>query len=217
MLRKDGIFVTVLVKLAGSLGTNSDLPNQKIAKELAISEDAEAIAELTAGLESRDKAMQSDCIKVLFEIGYLKPELISCYASVFLKLLQSRNNRLVWGAMIALSTIAGFAGKEISERLDLVYKAMENGSVITVDNGVRVLARIAAMIPERSSEITNYLLRHLGTCRASEIPQHAESSLPAIYSKNKDAFISVLKTREEDMTPAQMKRIKKVFKELGYR
>jgi hypothetical protein len=209
--------MSVMLKLANSLGVSSDIPNQSLAKELAQAEDAIAIAELTAGFESSNKAVQSDCIKVLYEIGYLKPELITCYASLFLKLLQSRNNRVVWGAMIALSTIAGLAEKEISERLDLVYKAMGNGSVITVDNGVRVLARIAAVIPERSSEIAKYLLRHLGTCRASEIPQHAESSLPAVNSENKDAFINVLKAREVDMTPAQMKRIKKVYKELEYR
>ena len=48
----------------------------------------------------------SDCIKTLYEVGYLKPELIAPYVGDFLKLIKSRENRLVWGGMLALSTIA---------------------------------------------------------------------------------------------------------------
>lgn len=204
--------MSVMLKLASSLGTNSEVPNQEVAKQLAGTCDAEAIAEIAAGLGSYDMAVQSDCIKVLYEIGYLKPALISVYAESFLNLLQSRNNRIVWGAMIALSTIAGLAYEEISKRKNLVYMAMENGSVITMDNGIRVLALVAANNHDNNTEIVEYLLRHLKTCRPKEVPQHAESSLPAINAGNKGAFLAILKSREEVMSPAQMKRMKKIYK-----
>ncbi len=52
-------------------------------------------------------------MKVLYEIGYLTPELIADYADDFLKLLRSKNNRMVWGGMIALATIAETKPREI--------------------------------------------------------------------------------------------------------
>jgi hypothetical protein len=43
---------------------------------------------------------------VLYELGYLAPELIADYVGDFIKLLKHENNRIDWGGMIALSTVA---------------------------------------------------------------------------------------------------------------
>jgi len=51
-------------------------------------------------------------VKVLYELGYLKPELVTDYVDDFLKLLQSRNNRLVW-ADARLSTITEIKAEAI--------------------------------------------------------------------------------------------------------
>lgn len=85
----------------------------------------------------------SDCLKMLYEIGYLKPELVAPYAGDFLKLLRSRKNRLVWGAMIALSTVAGLVADESYPHVAEIQRAITEGSVITVDAGVLTLARLA--------------------------------------------------------------------------
>ena len=42
------------------------------------------------------------------------------YVSDFLKLLSSKNNRLVWGAVITLSLLANRKPEEIFEHLDIV-------------------------------------------------------------------------------------------------
>lgn len=204
--------MTALDRLACKMGRNDEAPNQELARELALSGDAAAISEIAAGLDSPDRAVQSDCIKVLYEIGYIRPEPICRYADTFLRLLASKNNRLVWGAMIVLSTIARLSSKEIAGKINTIYHAMDNGSVITIDNGIKVLAGVAAGCPEMSDGIVGYLLEHLRTCRAKEVPQHAESTLPAISRLYSDKFIAVLKSREEDMTPAQSARIRKLYK-----
>src|SRR5690349_22821742 len=49
---------------------------------------------------------RSDSIKVLYEIGTEKPALIAKHSQVFTKLLQSKNNRMQWGAMAALDAVA---------------------------------------------------------------------------------------------------------------
>ena len=82
------------------------MPNQELARELAARDDQAGIQEIADNLANKNKSVQSDCIKVLYEIGYLKPQLIAQYAEVFLGLLHSKINRMVWGSMIALATIA---------------------------------------------------------------------------------------------------------------
>jgi hypothetical protein len=83
--------MSILNKLATSLNRQDDVPNQ------------EGIRKIVGGLSNQEKAIRSDIVKVLYEIGYPAPELAAPYARDFLKLLESRNNRLVWGGMIALS------------------------------------------------------------------------------------------------------------------
>lgn len=206
--------MSVLDRLASRLGERGDEPNRTLARELAAAGGDEEVAELAAGLESGDRALQSDCIKTLYEIGYIRPERIAGYADIFLRLLKSRDNRLVWGAMIALSTVARLVADTILKKIDWIFEAMQSGSVITVDNGIRVLAAVAAYDRDNGAKIPEYLMNHLKTCRASEVPQHAESSLTAINGKNKADFAAVLISREEDLSPAQLKRIKKLYKTL---
>jgi hypothetical protein len=99
--------MSVLNKIAFFLGSKSDVPNQDLAKELSDRKNYAGIKEIADNLSNPNPTIQSDCIKVLYEIGYLSPELVSDYVGDFLSLLTSKNNRLVWGGMITLATIAG--------------------------------------------------------------------------------------------------------------
>jgi hypothetical protein len=135
---------------------------------------------------------------VLYELGYVRPELVSAHTSAFLKLLSSKNNRLVWGGMIALSTVASLAAEAIFKRADDIVGVMERGSVITVDNGVKTLARVAATKPRYAEHLFPYLLNHLKTCREKDVPQHAEHVLAAVNAGNKDAYIAVITRRLSD-------------------
>src|SRR5512143_2171247 len=98
--------MTVLKRMAHFQGRRDEAPNQQLARDLAARKDRAAIRELAANLANSDKAVQADCIKVLYEIGYIDPSLIADHAEEFLQLLASTNNRLVWGGMIALGAIA---------------------------------------------------------------------------------------------------------------
>jgi len=191
-----------------------EVPNQELAKELAAKADRKGIREIAENLWSKDKNIPNDCIKVLYEIGYLKPALIGDYVSDFIRLLSSRNNRLVWGGMIALSTVAAIRPKEIYDDLEKVTKAIANGSVITIDNGIKVLARVAAAREEYSQKIFPYLIEYLERCRPKEVAQHAESILCAVNAKNKETFIGVLTKRQGALSSAQAARIKKILKPL---
>jgi hypothetical protein len=209
--------MNVLDQIAFFQNRRDEVPNQELARKLADANDRAGIQEVAENLWNKNAGIQSDCLKVLYEIGYLKPELVAGYAEDFVKLLRSRNNRLVWGGMIALSTIAEIAADTLYPHIDPIRKAMEGGSVITVDNAVLTLAKIAATAPERRGEIFPILLQHLRTCRPKDVPQHSEKTLPAVDAENKKAFVEVLQQRMEDMSPSQAARIKKVIQEANRR
>jgi hypothetical protein len=207
--------MSVLNRLACSQGRRDEVPNQELAHALAATEDQEGIREIAVNLWHKDPAVQSDCIKVLYEIGYLKPALIAEYAGDFLKLLKSHHNRLVWGGMIALSTVAGVAADVIYPQRAEIQRAMARGSVITVDAGVLTLAIIAATSAERCREIFPYLINHLQTYRPKDVPQHAEKILIAVNDENRREFIRVLEQRMEDLSGAEVTRVKRLLKPAG--
>src|SRR5262245_54648824 len=157
--------MAILDQIAYFQQRRDEVPNQELARDLAERRDQAGIREIADNLANDNPQIQSDCLKVLYEIGYREPELIAAYAPAFVALLRSRNNRLVWGSMIALSTIAQIAPDMLFAHCTVIQQAIERGSVITVDNGIKTLARIAASNAAYNQVIFPYLLRHLDTCR----------------------------------------------------
>ena len=79
--------MSVLNSLSSSLGQKGSDANIALAKAIAESQNKEAIKQLVVNLKNRDKKIQADCIKVLYETAYIEPRLISDYYHDFLLLL----------------------------------------------------------------------------------------------------------------------------------
>lgn len=205
--------MSVIDKLAHSLGRRDEVPNQELARKFAEKKDKKGIREVAENLWNKDKNIQADCIKVLYEVGYIEPKLIADYAEDFVKLLKSRNNRLAWGGMTALAEVAKANPDIVFKNLNAIKKAKETGSVITVDNAISTLAITAAGSKKYNDAILPYLLKHLSSCRPKEVPQHSEKTLPAVNTSNKESFIKVLETRMEDLSSGGLARVKKVVKQ----
>jgi hypothetical protein len=205
--------MTALQRIAHFQNRRDEVPNQELARDLAAAKDRDGICEIAENLRNPNRSIQADCIKVLYEIGYIDPSLIAEYAEDFVKLLHSHNNRLVWGGMIALGTVAELRPQVVAAHLPEIETAMNKGSVITVDNGVQVLACAASTSEKYAREIVPYLLEHLRTCRPKDVPQHAEKCLPALNAANKSRFVGVLNRRMEDLSGPALARVKKVMKQ----
>ena len=206
--------MSVLEKIAYMQNRKDEVPNQELAKDLVETNNVDGIREIAENMFNSDKNIQSDCIKVMYEAGYIKPDMIAEYVGDFIELLRSRNNRLVWGAMLALSTIAAIKADEIFKNLEIVLRIMKEGSVIAVDNAIKVLAAVASQNDKYNKKIFPFLLEHLSKCRPKEVGQHAESTFQAVNQKNRDEFIRVLRERESSLTSAQLNRINKLYKKL---
>lgn len=204
--------MTVIDRIAYLQDRKDEVPNQELAMELVETNNVDGIREIAENLFNSDKNIQSDCIKVMYEAGYIKPDMIAEYVGDFIALLKSRNNRMVWGAMLALSTIAAIKADEIYENLEIVLRILKEGSVIAVDNAIKVLAAVASQNDVYNDKIFPFLLDHLRKCRPKEVGQHAESTFHAVNQKNQDEFIKVLREREQSLSNAQISRIKKLMK-----
>jgi len=206
--------LSVLDRIAFFQNRRDEVPNQLLAKELVEKENKVGIKEIAENLRNKNQNVQSDCLKVLYEIGYLKPVLIADYTQNFLALLKSKNNRMVWGAMIALATIADKKPKEIYARLVDVTDAMDKGTLITVVWGTKVLAKVASADKTYKQKIFPLLTSQLKKCLPRDVPMQAESILPAIDADNKQEFLSIIDERKPEMTASQLSRLKKVTKNL---
>lgn len=211
--------MSVLDELASALGRRDEVPNQELAARLVAESEqrpvAAEIGELVGGLESGDKAVRNDCIKVLYEIGYLKPELIEDYVEAFVALLGSRENRLVWGGMTALGSIAPRQARAVWPHVDTVIETTRKGSVITQDWGVRVLAALAAADGDYAEKVWPFLLDFVRRCRPKDVARHAESvAVAATNEAAQAALAEVLEGRLGSLKPAARKRVEKVLKGL---
>jgi hypothetical protein len=206
--------MSVLKKIAFYQRRRDEVPNQLLARELAETCNKAGIAEIAANLRNKNRNVQSDCLKVLYEIGYLKPDLVADYTEDFLALLKSKNNRMVWGAMIALATVADKKPDSIYAKLGDVTTALEKGTLITQVWATKVLAKVAAANINYKKKIFPLLTTQLRTCLARDLPTHAESILPAIDAQKKPEFLKLLEVRKPEMTPSQLARLKKVLKAL---
>ena len=205
----------MIEKLACKLGRNDEIPNIELAEYLCRNNDTAGIREIVCGFNGNDKAVSSDCIKVLYEIGERNPELICDYAGDFISGLNSKNNRLVWGSMTALAKISEMAAGQIYENIGAVISAYENGSTITIDNSISVFAGLCKADENYAKTVLPILLKHLEKCRPKEVPQHAERASVCFNKGNAAVFIGVLEKRNDHLAAPGQARVKKLLKKLS--
>jgi hypothetical protein len=207
--------MSVISKLATTLAIKDDAPNQQLAEEITAKAETGAVKELVSLLSHKDKGIQSDCIKTLYEIGIRKPGLIAPYIKVFLDLLQGKNNRLQWGAMHALAAITSEKPVEVYNALPQIAAAAEQGSVITRDHYVAILLKLMAypMYTNDSFHLFNEVLQNSPT---NQLPMYAENALPVVPKQHREKFSLTLQSRLEQFDKeSKRKRVEKVIKKLG--
>jgi hypothetical protein len=202
--------------LATSLNRRDDNPNQDLAIEIIKTKQDDWVKELVDNLKHKDKDIQSDCIKVLYEIGERgSADMIAPYCANFGDVLKSKNNRLVWGAMTALDMITMNNPKGIYDILPLIISAIDNGSVITIDHGVGVLAKLASF-KDYNDTAFPLLIEQLKRCPSKQLPMYAEKSMIAINPVNQQQFVALIQSRISEMDKdSQIKRLNKVIKHIS--
>jgi hypothetical protein len=199
-------------QLASSLSRRDEVPNQELAAKIAGQSDTGAVKELIDLLKHKNKDIQHDAIKVLYETGTLNPSLLSPYPDTFLALLKSKNNRLQWGAMTALQTITLQKPELIFESLPEIILAANSGSVITKDYAVNILIDLCSL-EKYHSDAFELLKEQLLTSPVNQLPMYSERALPFITKATKERFIQTLTSRISGIDKeSKQKRVIKVIK-----
>jgi hypothetical protein len=207
--------MTIIKLLASSQGLKGNEANITLANQISLTDNTTAVKELVDNLDNKNKNIQSDCIKTLYELGYLKPELIADYHAEFIKLLANKNNRLVWGGMIALATIVDLRHTEIFTSLKEIMETVKNGSVITIDNGVEILAKLNKH--DKYFNTTDPLLTdQLWKCPIKQLPMYIEKSIASINKLNKEIYQNIIEKRKQECeNDSQIKRLEKSLKQIN--
>jgi hypothetical protein len=206
--------MSVLPLLASSLKRRDEVPNQELAAQIVKRHDKAAIKELVELLSKNKKDIQNDCIKVLYEVGERNPQLIAAYIKEFVNLLESKNNRLQWGAMSALNTIASVDPKGIYTVLPVIMNAADKGSVITKDNAVAILIKLCAT-KQYSESAFSLLIEQLLSAPVNQLPMYAENAMTVVNPKNKTIFLKTLSSRLSDIEKeSKRKRVEKVIQKI---
>lgn len=207
--------MTVIDKLASSLDRKDEEPNIGLAIQIVDHKDEKAVKELIENLSNKNKNIQNDCIKVLYEIGDRKPSLISDYTNEFFSLLESKNNRLQWGAMTALNSITSDVPELIYSKIDNIIETGEKGSVITKDQVVNILIKLCTNKTYEKNAF-KLLINQLVKSPTNQLPMYAERSMPIINDENKNLFIETLISKlNEIKKESKRKRVEKVIKKIG--
>jgi hypothetical protein len=207
--------MTILNKLATAVNRRDEVPNQELAKEIAKANNKKAVAELVENLNNKSKDIQNDCIKVIYEIGVLKPGLIAGYVTELLALLTNKNNRLQWGGMIALDIITPENPAAMYKALPKIIDAADKGSVITNDHCVGILIKLCA-VKKYAADAFVLLNERLIKCPTNQLPMYAENALSVINETNKATFIKTLQSRLTDIEKDTKRiRVEKVIKKLS--
>lgn len=203
--------MTVIDQISGKNGKRPKEKNKIVAGEIARKVDKKAVVELVTLLSHKDKTVQSDAIEILYETGYIDPACIAVHCNDIAALLNSRNNRLVWGAMIALSSIASVAPERVFDHFPLIQKSVGRGSVITKDAGVALYTHLAKVKKYRSA-VLPLLFAELENCPIKQFPQYVEKAADAIDRTIKDDFVNLIRSRTDELRmESRLKRVRKAL------
>ena len=207
--------MSIIPKLATSLNRRDEVPNVELAASIVAKDSKMQVSELLYGLSHRNKGIRHDCIKVLYEIGKLRPRLIAEHYRLFVAILGNADNRLQWGAMTALSTIVAERPREIYISLKEIVNAADKGSIITRDQCVNILVSLSA-IEKYAAKTFPLLLEQMVKCPTNQLPMYAENAIPVVNATNRDAFVRVLGSRLDEIEKeSKKKRVEKVIKKVS--
>ncbi len=204
--------MSVLLRLASALGRNHEQPNVALAESLAREPDAAAVAELVAAL-SGPTAISNDAIKVLYELGARRPELVAGFVDVFIELAGSRNNRSVWGALQAVESVTDMVPDKVLEALPQVLAAADKGSVIAKDKAVQILVKL---VGAGHWQVLPILLRRVEVAAPNQFPTYAEEAATIVNREGREELMQILQRRLEGVEgTAKRVRVQKLMRRLA--
>jgi len=131
---------------------------EKIAAEVI--KNPEALLSLFEGINSDKAAIRYGCEKTLRFISEKNPELLYSHFDFFVKMLDSENNFLKWGAIITIANLTrADKGNRFEKIFDKYFSTIPGPVMITAGNTIGSAAKIALYKPHLIERITKEILK----------------------------------------------------------
>jgi len=208
---------SIIPLLASSQGRRDEELNVKLAEKVVEYQDKKALKELFELLTSKDRKLANDAIKVIYEIGYRQAKMVTPFLETLVELLGSKVNRLQWGSMTAISTVAADSPKKVYPYLTKIVMAMEAGSVITKDHGVKTLVQLSSLKAHREDVIT-LLMEFIQSAPVNQFPTYVMAIADTKLSgQEADLLRTIVESRlpEFEEYPPKEKKLLNVLKALN--
>jgi hypothetical protein len=186
--------MSILYKLASSLGRRDVEPNQKLALQIIERNDKLAIVELIENTANRNENIQADCIEVLCEIGKYKPIMIMEFDNFFIQLLSKKNQNLVLGGLEALDYITVLKPDAIYVNLRKIMEVADSGLIISKEHGLSILLQLAS-VDVYAKEAFSIFLNVFENCALNLYVKYAEKAVLVIKNEFKPILATTLKLR----------------------
>lgn len=161
---------------------------------------------LIDALANKDKSAAHEAIDYLEDNGKDDPVALVSFVETFGDLIESKDNRMVWGSMYCLRYIASVDSKLVEPYLDKVRNLLIEGSVISQDNAAWIIGYLA------DDDILKEFLRHIQISRPKDAVAHTDYFLQASKGYQADKVLVELEKRSSEFNASQLKRFEKIKK-----
>lgn len=208
--------MTLADQLASALERNDQQPNIELARRLAKQKDVSGdILELLGIVKHGTKPERHNAIKVLYELANLRVSAFGDKLPFIFDLLDTKDNRLLWGTLTLLAKTCRLDHGATFEHLPQILAAAERGSVIAKDATYEIVLELATSTAYQD-QIHSNLINFLSAAAPHQLPMYAEQTAQAALSLETKEIIHVLFSRLSDMpTDAKRKRLEKAIAELS--
>lgn len=120
----------------------------------------ESASLLLDNLSTTDLDIKYTSSKVLIELSMNNPQKIYPFLNDFILLLNNKNNFIKWSSIIIIGNLARIDDdKKIDKILPKLYSLLNSGKMITANNTIQSLSKIALYKPYLQEKITKELLK----------------------------------------------------------
>lgn len=204
---------------------SSILNNESASIESIVSKalkDEETLSEVFKGIFSDNAKVKYRCAKVLRNLSQTNPETLYPKWSFFVEMLESENTFLKSDAIFIIANLARVDWEKKFERIfQTYYGLLDDKSMVTAANLVKISPVIAKAKPALQSEVTNRLLSidetHHGPECKNVIKGHAILALAKYFedSKDKKKILQFMKKELSNTRPATRKKAERFLKKWG--
>ena len=180
---------------------------------------------LISTIDSEKGSIKFGCEKIVRLVSEKKPELVYPYFDFLVKLLDSENNFLKWGAIITISNLSSVDSKNQFEKIFNKYYAPVTGPImVTAANIVGSSWKIVQAKPKLTDRIVDEILKiekakyeHKGELSPecnNVVCGHAIDSFERFFEKvkNQKKIMAFIKRQLNNTRPSVKKRAEKFMK-----